>query len=256
MGGNAEHAAYAPCSLTDLDASGMDYWALGHIHKRQLLREGGPWVAYSGDTQGRSTKPSEMGPKGVLVVDVSGSTIDSVRFAPVDVVRFATCTVNVCDVADVSSLQSRVVALLDEQRRTNDEQSLLVRVVLEGRGSVASDLHREGAVAELCGELRAGYEGLNPFLWVESIKDRSQGALDLGAMRERDDFSAELLSLADGLAADSAATAAFIAAAEEMLAKPGQVERTLRNLEAEAPDEVMAEALELRSLTASREADR
>lgn len=256
VGGNAEHASYAPCSLTDLDAAGMDYWALGHIHKQQFLREGGPWVAYSGDTQGRSPKPSETGPKGALVVDVSGSTIDSVRFEPVDVVRFVTCTVDVHDVADVPALQSRLVESVDELRRANAERSLLVRVVLEGRGPVASDLHREGAVADLCGELRAGYEGLDPFVWVESIKDRSRGGLDLGALRERDDFSAELLSLADGLAADSDAMAAFVEGAGGMLGRPGQVERALRDLEAEAPDEVMAEALELALDGLEREADR
>ena len=30
---------YAPCSLTDLKESGMDYWALGHVHAHQILSE-------------------------------------------------------------------------------------------------------------------------------------------------------------------------------------------------------------------------
>jgi len=254
--GDAEHAAYCPCSLGDLDSAGMDYWALGHIHKQQFLRQNGPWIAYSGNTQGRSPKPSETGPKGVLVVEVEGSTIDSVGFEAVDVVRFVACTVDVHDLADVPSLQSRVMKQVDELRREHGERSLLVRVVLEGRGSIASDLRREGALAEICGELRGGYEGLDPFLWIESIKDRSRGVLDLDALRERDDFSAELLRLADGLTADPDAMAAFVKGAGGMLDKPGQVERALRDFETEAPDEVLAEALELALDGLEREADR
>ena len=33
VGGIEGYANYAPCSMSDLLASGMDYWALGHIHK-------------------------------------------------------------------------------------------------------------------------------------------------------------------------------------------------------------------------------
>jgi len=34
LGGSPGHDPYAPCSLAELQASGFDYWALGHIHKR------------------------------------------------------------------------------------------------------------------------------------------------------------------------------------------------------------------------------
>lgn len=35
--GSTEHSAYAPFQVRDLLAKKMDYWALGHIHKRELL---------------------------------------------------------------------------------------------------------------------------------------------------------------------------------------------------------------------------
>lgn len=31
---NTQHDAYAPCSLSDLESTNMDYWALGHVHTR------------------------------------------------------------------------------------------------------------------------------------------------------------------------------------------------------------------------------
>ena len=198
-GGATEHAAYAPCTLTDLESAGMDYWALGHIHQRAYLRRGGPWIAYPGDTQGRSPKPSEMGPKGVLMVEVKG-------------------------------------------------RALLVRVVLQGRGAVAADLQRGGALDEFVGELRQLWQGREPFVWIEAVKDRARGELDMDALRARGDFAAELLKLADGLEADEVAAEAFVAEAAGRLRAPGQVERALRDVgddAAEPPREVLAAALEL-----------
>ena len=245
VGGNAEYASYAPCSLSDLDAAGMDYWALGHIHKQQYLREGGPWVAYSGDVQGRSPKPSETEAKGVLVAEVSGATIGPVTFEAVDVVRFVTCAVDIEGVADVPSLSPRIIDLVDELRGANAARSLLVRVVLQGRGLIASDLRHGTALDDLLGDLRASYDGLDPFVWIESLKDQSRGALDLDGLRVRDDFNAELLRLYDRLAADPEAGAAFVRTAAAKLGGPGQVEKASRGLDAQAPEEVLTEALYL-----------
>ena len=62
VGENPNHANYAPCKMDDLIRSGMDYWALGHIHSRQILRDTAPGIVYCGNSQARSFK--EEGPKG------------------------------------------------------------------------------------------------------------------------------------------------------------------------------------------------
>lgn len=36
LAGSPGHDVYAPCSLADLHGHGFDYWALGHIHVRQV----------------------------------------------------------------------------------------------------------------------------------------------------------------------------------------------------------------------------
>lgn len=244
-GGNAEHAAYAPCSLADLEAAGMHYWALGHVHKRQLLREGDPWIAYSGDTQGRSPKPSELGAKGALVVDVIDGVVQPPVFAPVDVVRFAACEVDITGLADVPAVQAQAVALIDALRHDSAGRALLVRVVLQGRGPAARDLCRADALAGLRDELRAAFEAAEPFVWVESLRDQSRGALDLAAVRERRDFGAELLHLCEGLQAGADGGAGFVAQAAELLARPGQVEKALRDLDPGAPAEELEQALAL-----------
>jgi len=77
---------YAPFTVPDMLALQYDYWALGHIHQRQLLHER-PYVTYSGNLQGYHEK--ETGAKGYqLVDDVDGIlTPKFIAVAPVEWVR-------------------------------------------------------------------------------------------------------------------------------------------------------------------------
>ena len=78
VGSQPEHPAYSPCTVADLAAAGMDYWALGHIHQHQRLAEGRPWIVYPGSLQ--AIKSSEIGPRGAVVVEVSGDAVERVEF--------------------------------------------------------------------------------------------------------------------------------------------------------------------------------
>ncbi|MFO1442755.1 DNA repair exonuclease [Bacillus sp. Bva_UNVM-123] len=66
--GSSEHAKYAPFTLKELLHKEFDYWALGHIHKRQDLSTLPP-VVYPGNIQGRHRK--ETGMKGCYLVHLS-----------------------------------------------------------------------------------------------------------------------------------------------------------------------------------------
>lgn len=58
---------YAPFQINDLIKKGYDYWALGHIHKREVLCDS-PAIVYPGDIQGRNQ--NETTPKGFYIVTV------------------------------------------------------------------------------------------------------------------------------------------------------------------------------------------
>ncbi|NIP99855.1 MAG: hypothetical protein GWM98_21770, partial [Nitrospinaceae bacterium] len=53
VGGHPDHDPYASCSVDDLIGRKMDYWALGHIHARDVLRGAHPAIVYSGNAQSR-----------------------------------------------------------------------------------------------------------------------------------------------------------------------------------------------------------
>lgn len=65
---NSPEANYAPFNLNQLQEKGYDYWALGHIHKRQSLNPQ-KTINYSGNTQGRHI--NESGEKGYLMVEAA-----------------------------------------------------------------------------------------------------------------------------------------------------------------------------------------
>ncbi len=193
VGSRPEHPAYSPCTIDDLRQAGMDYWALGHIHKREVLNDGHPWVVYPGNLQGRSLKTSERGPKGAYIVEVEDDIVTALDFVSLDHVRPLVVEVDVGGLAAIPELSK---LLLDEAPRARDEnqgRSLLVRVELRGQGKLHHDLRRPGRLDELVVDLRDAVKGETPFIWWESLVDETRPELDLEAIGRRGDFSSEVL---------------------------------------------------------------
>jgi len=205
VGDQPDHSPYSPCSLADLSRADIDYWALGHIHRSAILRDGGPWVVYPGNTQGRSAKPAETGAKGVMLVEVQGTGICSVEPISVDVVRFAETSFDVSTIgedADLGTLRAELLRQAVTAREKNADRALLLRTTVLGRGSLHVDLASPGAVTDLARDLQESFSGAEPPLWWESLRDRTLPQLDLNVVRSRDDFSASLLTLAEAVAND------------------------------------------------------
>lgn len=68
--GNGDH--YAPFTLDELKGKHYDYWALGHIHKHQVLVSNPP-IVYSGNPQGRHK--NEAGDHGYYLVESEGQQL-------------------------------------------------------------------------------------------------------------------------------------------------------------------------------------
>ncbi len=141
---------YAPAGLSDLDPS-YDYWALGHIHKRQRLREDSPaW--YPGNLQGRDF--GETGAKGALVVDLHPPEPPQARFQPLAPIRWERLTVPVLsDANSIVDVQNAVRTEFDRQQESDGNvlpgQEWVLRVELAGPCPLATVLRREDERAGL-----------------------------------------------------------------------------------------------------------
>ena len=64
VGGTPGHDSRAPRSVSGLAETGLDHWAMGHVHTRRTPRERNPTIVYPGNPQGRH--PNEPGARGGL----------------------------------------------------------------------------------------------------------------------------------------------------------------------------------------------
>lgn len=86
LGGSEGHDIYAPCSPTELDAMGFDYWALGHIHKRTVIQNTAT-IVMPGTPQGRDMGESGLKTVTLVALDNEKCSIDERIVSPVQFQR-------------------------------------------------------------------------------------------------------------------------------------------------------------------------
>jgi DNA repair exonuclease SbcCD nuclease subunit len=194
VGDRPGHGNYAPCSVEDLRASGMDYWALGHIHKPGIVIDRQPLAAYCGIPQGRD--PGETGARGCWLVEVDPSGTPSARFIETDAVRWLHLEQSIESVVDDEALNRALRSRLADAVADAGRRSLVVRIHLTGRGPLHAHLRRTGYLADLRELLNDEAATASPFAWVESIRDATRPQVDLAARRATPDFVGDFLRTA------------------------------------------------------------
>jgi exonuclease SbcD len=194
VGGLEGAANYAPCSIGDLRATGMDYWALGHIHRHQVISEAQPTAVYCGNPQGRD--PGESDPRGCYLVAVDDAGRIHPEFRPTDVVRWQLLDVPIGELGTDEALVAAVAGRVDDARSAAG-RSIVARLQLTGRGPLHASLARAGFLDDLRAAAQDRLGLTHPFAWIESLRDRTRPAVDLEASRRADDFMGDLLRRLD-----------------------------------------------------------
>ncbi|MCY4417556.1 MAG: DNA repair exonuclease [Chloroflexi bacterium] len=200
VGGNTDHALYAPCTLDDLAQSGIDYWALGHVHTRQVLRERTPTVVYPGNPQGRH--PNETGARGVYLVEVDDTGNVGLEFRPTDTVRWERINIDISALETEQDLLNEIDDAMQNLLDGAEGRSVVVRMTLTGRGEVNQFLRQAGAAEQLLASINDQWAERLPFVWCERIEDETAAAIDRDALRSGEDFLAEVLRTADQIRED------------------------------------------------------
>lgn len=195
LDGRPGHAAYAPTRLDVLRGKGYDYWALGHVHHREVVSEDAPRVVFPGNPQGRHAR--ETGPKGCELVTVEDGRMES-RFVALDCVRWLQLECPADGLADGDELLGAVQKRLREAARDAEGRLLAVRLCIHGQGP----LHALVAARRLAieNELRAVALDLGPSAaWIEKIQFDLRPAFDRAQAATRPDALGEVLRLIEDL---------------------------------------------------------
>ncbi len=193
VGGNPNHDSYAPCSVTDLSDTGLDYWALGHIHTRQTLRRERPTVVYPGNPQGRH--PLETGERGVYLVEVDDYGVVSLDFRLTDVVRWETLPLDISGLETEQELLDAIDSAAASCAEGAGGRAVVFRLTLAGRGPLHRWLRRTGTGEDLRERVNEQYANAQPWLWCERIQTDTESPVDREQAAQREDFAGDLARL-------------------------------------------------------------
>jgi DNA repair exonuclease SbcCD nuclease subunit len=218
-GGREAHANYAPCALADLLAKGYDYWALGHVHAREILSER-PHVVFCGNLQGRNIR--ETGPKGFTVVHVEDGRVVAADHVAADTVRWFRCSVDLAKASDLDEVLDAVADALGTAAADADGRLAVVRLVLDGETPAHAALagHRERLVAEC----QAAAQRAAGEVWIERVSVATRPPGDLDAAAQRPDAVGALLRAIADMSGDDDARSALGAELEQIVSRlPGEL---------------------------------
>ena len=206
---------YVPCTYQDLcSKDDLHYWALGHIHQSQILKETNPAIVYSGIPQGRDF--GEPGVGGCFLVDLIPKQRPEIKFIPTSSVVWKEITINLREDKPDNprnleelrdKIENRAEKFLDKspeinknidltnQKKHDNFAGYIVRWVIQGRTSLHLSLQDQldEAVTYLKKELREDVLGRKFFLWTEDIDIKTTPPLpSLEELKERNKIFAEI----------------------------------------------------------------
>lgn len=185
--GRPGHEPYAPCVPEQLAQHGYDYWALGHVHRREVVVADPP-VLFAGCLQGRFIR--EAGAKGATVLQAEADGTVSLEARALDDVRWALCEVDAAGVDHEDDVWARVAADVETLSADCDDRLLAVRVLVHGATAAHAALIRSAErlrqqVALVVDEAAASE------VWVERVEARTSPPSSLSP--EGDDAYTELV---------------------------------------------------------------
>ncbi|WP_195571522.1 metallophosphoesterase family protein [Paenibacillus sp. 1001270B_150601_E10] len=198
-----EHDPYSPCTKDELMRKGYDYWALGHIHVRQVLSTS-PYIVYSGNLQSRHVK--ETGAKGAYVVDVHGDHSTELAFHSLDHIRWVEEKVDMSGVDASQKASELLLQKVEECRDLGEGRHVFARLVLTGN----TPLHDEFAYGSLIKELLELWkesewprlEAGEPVVWPIQMLVQSERSVNVDAWRGTDHFIGDVVRTTEELLLD------------------------------------------------------
>lgn len=195
-----------PASPADLYGSGLDYWALGHIHKRFIDSSENPRYAYPGCIQGRDS--GEAGDHGCLLVCLEEGKPNSVRFLPLSPVTWERVPFDVSHANDAAHVECLLTRFLGMRAEACAGDLLIAHIVLEGESPAYDAFARDDVLEGIRSRLNAA----DPSFACVELASKVRPIVDRDALYDQGLFPAALLSSFDALREDRRGVAEFLQA--------------------------------------------
>ncbi|BCU08106.1 metallophosphoesterase family protein [Allochromatium tepidum] len=222
LDGRPDHDTYAPCSRDGLRTLGYDYWALGHVHRHEIVDES-PWIVFPGNLQGRHAR--ETGPKGCCLVEVEDERVQRVELRALDVARWFDCRVDLSAVASLEEVYARAEQRLSAALESADGRLAAVRLRFAGVCAVHSRLQAvQDHVINDCRALANALGG--EAMWLEKVLIETRREPSAAERLIRDEAFGSLLSVIRDLELDDERLERLSAEFSDLAAKlPPEIRR-------------------------------
>jgi len=173
--GREGHEPYAPCKVEDLQMKGYEYWALGHVHQREVLSDD-PLIVFPGNTQGRNIR--ETGTKGCMLVTVDEKGRPSADFKPLDVIRWTILAVDASRAGTGNDVVDLVSGHMETILGENNGMPLIARVEIEGPSRAHTDLaaNQERWINDI---KSVAVDISGDRIWIEKVRFRTTSPKDI-----------------------------------------------------------------------------
>jgi DNA repair exonuclease SbcCD nuclease subunit len=187
-GGREGHENYAPCRVETLVGKGYDYWALGHVHQREVLASS-PYIVFPGNLQGRHAR--ETGAKGATLVTFDERRIESIEHRPLDVVRWKLVEVDASGAAighDVVDLAKDAIA-----RALAEADGIAIAARVRIVGATPAHTMLCASPEQYANEIRVAATDLaDDAVFVENVVFQTHTTIDLAKVRGQHDAIGQL----------------------------------------------------------------
>jgi len=172
LDGREGHAPYSPCTVMDLRQKGYDYWALGHVHTREIVCQE-PWVVFPGNIQGRSIRETDERGAMLVTVERGPSTVPVVRavFHPLDDARWIVLEIDVSQVTSPEGLVDLIRIRFQELRSQHEPRAIVVRIELNGTSAFSDMWH--GNERKLSADVLAVAQAISADIVLDKIRVRT-----------------------------------------------------------------------------------
>ena len=189
IGPAGPHTPYSPFTAADIIEKGFDYWALGHIHNRCIIRPADPAVVYPGNPQGRDF--GETGLKGCFRVTLETGRKPLITFLPAGAVRFESIPVDLTGLDTLDRIPEKIEAAVYSGQEDPDHADCIARIILQGRTPLHVHIKNDDALKELAQWLN---ETLSPdaLYHIDRIESETLPDIDLDNVARGNDFPADV----------------------------------------------------------------
>lgn len=188
---NTAHDVYAPFKIQELKELPFDYWALGHIHQREVLSEH-PVILYPGNPQARHMK--EAAEKSCTYVKLS-QTGHQLENLSTDSIRFQQQHIDASSCESIEEIHQFVEEMKTKLRM--NKKAILLRVQLEVNHQNLGQKLEKSLLDDLLDIWNEGEEQEGNWVWIVSLSVKQKNSWDRQQLIKGNHFIGELLRTID-----------------------------------------------------------